>query len=55
MAFLWQTVSSREILEKCKLVDVEVALEKKRLFWLRHVKRRSEGDPLTRIQEVEVP
>ena len=48
-------ISSREILERCKLEDVEVVLKKKRLSWFGHVKRRSEVDPLTRIQEVMVP
>ena len=33
-------VNSNEILERCKLVDVEVMLKKKRLFWFGHVKRR---------------
>ena len=47
--------SSREILERCKLEVVGVVLKKKRLFYLGHVKRRSKNDPITRIQEVEVP
>ena len=47
--------SSGEILESCKLKDLEVLLKKKRLFWLGHIKRRSENKPLTNIREEDVP
>ena len=47
--------SSREILERYKLVDVEVVLKKKRLFCFGLVKSCRENDPLTRIQEMDVP
>ena len=38
-------ISSREIMEMCKLEDVEVVLKKKKHFWRGHVNRRSENDP----------
>ena len=48
-------INSEEVLERCKLEDIEMVLRKRRLFWFGHVKRRNEDDPLSRIQEVVAP
>ena len=48
-------ISSDEILQRCKLEDIELVLRKRRLFWFGHVKRRDENDPISRVQEVVAP
>jgi len=47
--------SSREVLESCKLENVEVDLRKKRLFWFGYLKSRNENDSLTRVHEMQIP
>ena len=44
-----------EVLEICKLEDIDMVVRNKILSWFWHVKRRNENDPLTRIQEVVAP
>ena len=47
-------VPSRDILRRCQLEDVLLAVRKRRLAWFGHIYRRDQ-DPLSRIGEVVAP
>ena len=52
---LSERVATRELLERCSLLDVEMVITRRRLNWYGHDARRGESEALGKVMSVVAP